>query len=193
MSTTVCYSGGIILAGDHMQPVHDAALVVESGRIVGLGEPPAESEVVDMGGRLLCPMFIDSHTHIGDTGAKDLGIGLTLEESVQPPNGLKHRFLASLDQDTQISMMHHGMVEMLRNGIVAFADFREQSVEGALRLRRAAEGLPIRPVILGRMTENLPFEQAMMEAEKLLEVADGLGIRDVAAHERDVIQHLRQI
>jgi cytosine/adenosine deaminase-related metal-dependent hydrolase len=193
MSTTVCFSGGIILAGDQMQPLHNAALVVESGRIVSLGEPPSDSEVVDMRGRLLCPMFIDSHTHIGDTGAKDLGIGLTLGESCIPPNGLKHRFLASLDRDTQISMMHHGMVEMLKSGIISFADFREQSIEGALRLRRASEGLPIKPVILGRMAENSSFEEGVDEAEKLLDVADGLGIRDVSSHDNQVIQHLRKM
>jgi cytosine/adenosine deaminase-related metal-dependent hydrolase len=192
MSGVVSYSGATILAGEQMQPLESAALIVEAGRILGLGEPPVGSEVIDLPGRLLCPMFIDSHTHIGDTGAKDLGIGLTLEESVQLPNGLKHRFLASLDHDAQVAMMRHGMLEMLRNGIIAFADFREQSLEGARRLRQAAEGLPIEAVIMGRLTENLPFEQAVAEAESLLDVANGLGIRDVAAHEREVIQHLRR-
>lgn len=193
MCAMVSYSGAVILAGDNMQLLENAALLVESGCIIGLGgETPAEAEVVDLSGRLLCPMFIDSHTHIGDTGAKDLGIGLTLEESCIPPAGLKHRFLASLDEDTQVSMMRHGMVEMLNTGIIAFADFREQSVEGARRLRRAAEGLPIQAVIMGRMTEYLSFEEAISEAEKLLDVADGLGIRDVAAHDREVINYLRR-
>jgi len=191
MSAMVCYTGAIILAGDQMQVLKDTALIVESGRILGLGEPPAESEQINLHGRLLCPMFIDAHTHIGDTGAKDLGIGLPLDESVNPPDGLKHRFLASVDRDTQVAMMRHGMIEMLGNGIIAFADFREQGVEGASALRLASAGLPIKPVILGRLTENLALDQAVVEAASLLSVADGLGIRDVTAHESEVLQCLR--
>ncbi|MBN1267155.1 MAG: amidohydrolase family protein [Anaerolineales bacterium] len=191
MGRLIGYSSAAILTGETMEVLENTTMLVRNGLILGFDPPPAETEVVDMRGRLLCPMFINSHTHIGDTGAKDLGIGLSLEESVIPPDGLKHRFLSTLDRSSHITMMRHGMIEMLRSGTVAFADFREQSVEGAHRLRTAAEGLPITPVILGRLTENQEMEKSLPEAEKLLSIADGLGLRDVSAYDPEVLQRLR--
>jgi len=192
MDTLVSYINAAILAGETMDVLENSSMIVRDGTILGFGSPPEHSEVVDMQGCLLCPMFINGHTHIGDTGAKDLGVGLSLEESVIPPDGLKHRFLSTLDRETHISMMRHGMIEMLQAGTIAFADFREQSIEGARRLSEAADGLPIQPVILGRLKENQPLEQTLSEAEQLLEIADGLGIRDVTAHSPETMRRLRQ-
>jgi hypothetical protein len=40
---------------------------------------------------------------------------------------------------------------MLKNGIVAFADFREGGLDGVKLLRRAVSGLKIKPLVLGRI------------------------------------------
>ena len=185
------FHGGLIIAGDEMQVVEGAALVVQHGCIQRIGENPTSARVVDVSGKLLCPMFVNAHTHIGDTGAKELGIGKPLVELVCPPDGLKHRFLASLDTDTHVAMMRHGMLEMLNNGIIAFGDFREQGLEGVLTLRRAGEGLPIRAVILGRMEEMATPEAAETEGHEILSVADGIGVRDVTSYDLNMIARLR--
>jgi len=182
----------LVLAGDELQVIENAALVVQSGRIVRIGDPLPGSKVVDMRGKVLCPMFINAHTHVGDTGAKELGSGKSLPEVVIPPHGLKHRFLNALDSETQTTMMRHALKEMLFNGVIAHADFREQGLKGVRMLRRACEGLPLRTLILGRMEEKAPPEQTEAEAREILREADGIGVRDVRSYDLNVLARLRQ-
>jgi cytosine/adenosine deaminase-related metal-dependent hydrolase len=37
------------------------------------------------------PAFVDAHTHIGDSVAKEAGAGLSLDDLVAPPDGPMHR------------------------------------------------------------------------------------------------------
>ena len=192
MGEVTCFTGAIVLAGDDLRVTAGQALLVESGRILALDAPPASARQVDLSGHVLCPMFIDAHTHVGDTGAKELGIGLPLEKVVVPPNGVKHRFLQSVQgTPSHIGMMRHGLQEMLSNGIIALADFREQGLPGVRALRQASAGLPLRVIALGRMSENAPPDQMETEAHTLLEEADGLGVRDVESYPLEVMQRLR--
>jgi len=192
MSELICFTGATILAGDELRVTTGQALLVQSGRIVALEAPLPSTRQVDLSGRLLCPMFIDAHTHVGDTGAKELGVGLPLEKVVVPPDGLKHRFLESVRGTAgHINMMRHGLLEMLHNGIIALADFREQGLAGVRALRQAAIDLPLRVLALGRMAEGTSAEEIEAEAHALLQEADGLGIRDVEAYPEDVLKRLR--
>ncbi len=182
MGDLTCFINAEILAGDDQEVVRGKALVVDGGRIVAVDAPVAGARTVDLAGKLLCPAFIDAHTHVGDTGAKELGVGLPLAQTVVPPHGLKHRFLQQVaGTETHVEMMRHGLCEMLANGIAAAADFREQGLAGVRALRRAAEGLPIRVIALGRIDEGLRGPEAEAEACALLDEADGLGFRDVEA------------
>ena len=192
MSDLTCYNGAVILAGDDLLPVIDSYLLVEYGRILAVGEAVPGAYQVDLSGKLLCPMFIDAHTHIGDTGAKDLGVGLPLNKVVNPPDGLKHRFLQTvLGTPAHIAMMRHGLLEMLHNGIIALADFREQELPGVRALRQAAAGLPIQVIALGRMSETISPAEMEAEAHALLQEADGLGVRDVASYPPELLKRLR--
>jgi cytosine/adenosine deaminase-related metal-dependent hydrolase len=192
MSDLICYNGAIILAGDDLQPVKDRSLVVENGCIIALGNIVPSARQVDLSGKLICPMFIDAHTHIGDTGAKELGIGLPLDKVVSSPDGLKHRFLQSVEgKEIHITMMRHGLLEMLHNGIIALADFREQGLLGVRALRQAAAGLPIEVIILGRMSEAKSPTETEAEAHALLQEADGLGVRDVEVYPPETMKRLR--
>ncbi|PKO07233.1 MAG: hypothetical protein CVU41_02820 [Chloroflexi bacterium HGW-Chloroflexi-3] len=181
-----------IIFGDDLKIVTNSAIHVSDGRILSIGKPVAEAFEVDLGHALLSPMFINAHCHLGDTGAKELGVGMPLEQMVVPPNGLKHRFLASLDQETHIRQMRHGLSEMLASGIIACADFREQGLAGVQALQKAALGLPIQVICLGRMAENRNAAETKQETIEILEIADGLGIRDVAAYPISTIQDLRR-
>lgn len=192
MSELTCFKGAVILAGDDLKVTLGQALLVEGGRILAIGDNVPSARQVDVSGQLLCPMFIDAHTHVGDTGAKELGIGLPLEKVVVPPNGLKHRFLQSVSgSEAHVAMMRDGLLEMLHNGIIALADFREQGLPGVLALRRAAGGLPLRVIALGRMAEAGTEAQIEAETQALLQEADGLGVRDVESYPATLMKRLR--
>jgi cytosine/adenosine deaminase-related metal-dependent hydrolase len=192
MGELTCYTGAAILAGDDLEVVTGQSLIVEDGRIAAIGSAPAGAHTVDLAGMLLCPAFVDAHTHVGDTGAKELGVGLPLAQTVVPPNGLKHRFLQEVaGTQRHVEMMRHGLCEMLANGIAATADFREQGLAGVRALRQAAQGLPIRVIALGRISEGLSGAEAEAEACVLLEEADGLGFRDVEAIPPELVERLK--
>ncbi len=187
----VAYTGAVLIAGDDMTPLRDAVLNVQGGRILAIGAPLPGARVIDLGDNLISPLFVNSHTHLGDSGAKELGMGLPLEAAVVPPDGLKHRYLAGIDEATLIRTMRDAMLDMLHGGTVAFADFREGGLAGVRALRRAAAGLPIRAVILGRMAEGATAVEMEHEADALLAEADGLGVRDVESYPANLMQTLR--
>jgi len=181
-----------IISGDGLQVIQDAAINVKDGIILSVGNPLPEAKTFHLGKVLLSPMFIDAHTHLGDTGAKELGVGLPLDQVVVPPHGLKHRFLASQDTETHIQQMRHGLLEMLNNGIIACADFREQGLSGIQALQQAAQNIPIHVISLGRMAErNDSEDQILQEAREILRWANGLGIRDISAYPLEVMKALR--
>ena len=108
-------------------------------------------EVIDCEGLLAVPALVNAHTHIGDSIAKDAAPGRTVDEKVHPVYGAKPRILARSRPGHLESMMRASCVSMLAGGTTTFADFREGGLEGAAMLARAAAGLPVRPVILGRV------------------------------------------
>lgn len=192
MSELICFNDAVILSGEELRVVRNQSLLVQDGRIVRIGEPDPSGRQVSLKDRLLCPMFVDAHIHIGDTGAKEVGVGLPLAEVVIPPHGLKHRFLESVSgTEDHINMMRDGLMELLHNGIIAMADFREQGLPGVRALREAADGLPLYVVALGRMNEAANIDQIEAEANELLQEADGLGVRDIECYPIDLMKRLR--
>ncbi|MAT41207.1 MAG: hypothetical protein CL609_02620 [Anaerolineaceae bacterium] len=191
MDGITCFSGATIIVGTDFEVIQNASVNVENGRILSIGEPIPGAVEVDLESGLICPMFINAHCHIGDTGAKELGIGIPMEEVVSPPDGLKHRFLSKLNREDQIAQMRHGLLEMLSNGTIACGDFREQGLEGVLRLREAANGLPIYLKILGRVCETATESELELEAIELLNTADGFGVRDVDCYSAALLKRLQ--
>lgn len=171
--------------------VKDSFINVIDGRIHSIGKSINDVAVIDLGHVLISPMFINAHCHLSDTGAKEIGVGLPLGQVVNPPEGLKHRFLADLDPELHVQQMRHGLSEMLANGIIACADFREQGLAGILTLQKAAQGLSVRVISLGRMSETQNFLETTKEAQEILEIADGLGIRDISSYSPSLILELR--
>ena len=65
MSTTLLLRGGCLVPGDGQAP-HRADLLIRAGRIAAVGEDlpvPDGAEVLDAGGRLVVPGFVDAHSH----------------------------------------------------------------------------------------------------------------------------------
>ena len=108
-------------------------------------------DVIDCEGLLAVPALVNAHTHVGDSIAKDAAPGRTVDEAVHPVHGAKPRILARSRPDHLESMMRASCASMLAGGTTTFADFREGGPEGADMLARAASGLPVRPVVLGRL------------------------------------------
>ncbi len=191
MGDLTCFSGAIIIAGESFEVIQNASVNVKNGRILSIGEPISGAMQVNLESGLICPMFVNAHCHVGDTGAKELGIGIPMELVVSPPDGLKHRFLRGLSRDEHIAQMHHGLLEMLSNGVIACGDFREQGLDGVLRLQEAVKGLPIYLKILARACETAAESEIESEAIELLNIADGLGVRDVDCYSAGLLNRLR--
>lgn len=147
---------GTILQGRSFEPV-EGRVVVEDGTITAIEEAAVDSDAI------ILPAFVNAHTHIGDAIAKEAGAGLTLEELVAPPDGLKHRLLEEASRDDLVAAMRRTITFMERAGTGSFVEFREGGVDGVEALREATEGFQTDPVVLGR------------ESIAAMEASDGFG------------------
>jgi len=136
---------GTILRGRSFDPV-EGRVVVEDGTITAIEEAPVRTDDV------IIPALVNAHTHIGDSIAKEAGGGLTLEELVAPPDGLKHRLLRQADRSELIAGMRETIAFMERAGTASFIEFREGGTSGVETIRQALDGAAIDPVVLGRKT-----------------------------------------
>ncbi|MDL5361438.1 amidohydrolase family protein [Halalkalicoccus sp. NIPERK01] len=152
---------GTVLRGPEYTPV-EGRVIVEDGRITAIEEERVESD------RIVAPAFVNAHTHIGDSIAKEAGRGLTLEELVAPPDGLKHRLLRESGRDEMVAAVRRSIRFMHAGGVTAFLDFREGGAEGVRVLREAVEGLPVDAFAMGR------------DELAALEVGDGYGASGAA-------------
>jgi cytosine/adenosine deaminase-related metal-dependent hydrolase len=149
-------------------------------------QPKKGEEIIDCQGLLMMPGLVNSHTHIGDSIGKDVGIDSDVESKIHPVTGFKQKILKKSEVSHLTSFIRNSCVSMLRKGITTFVDFREGGLEGINLLKNAVSGTPIRSIILGRIDyyqnsksikNNIPLpEQKRSDLEKLLENCDGLGI-----------------
>ncbi len=117
---------------------------------------------------LIIPGLINSHVHIGDSFAKELGFNKDLNEIVAPPYGLKHKLLRQIPEEIKLKGIQNAALEMLSNGITFFVDFREEGAQGVKLLRDALEQSPINFLALGRFMDE-------SEIDPVFEIADGIG------------------
>ena len=134
---------GTVIAGRAFEPV-EGRVVAENGRITAVEETTTDSTDV------VLPAFVNAHTHIGDSLAKEAGAGLSLDELVAPPNGLKHRLLRAASHEESVEAMARTVEFMQRGGTSAFVDFREGGVSGVEAFAEATEGFAIDAMALGR-------------------------------------------
>ncbi|MDR2622996.1 MAG: amidohydrolase family protein [Methanobrevibacter sp.] len=169
----------IILKGYDLTPIK-SNILIDDGKIIEISNEVFEGEVIDGTGTMICPSFLNGHTHIGDSMIKDYGDGKSIEELVKPPNGLKHLALSECSDDEIISSMKSSMWNMVKTGTTHFIDYREGGLKGIKLLKKAAIDIPINPIILGR--DPIFHDDQATEYEvrktvvKLLKHCDGIGL-----------------
>ncbi len=134
---------------------------------------------------LLIPGLINSHVHIGDNFAKELGFNKELIDIVEPPNGLKHKLLAETHEKIKVKGIKNAALEMLSNGITCFIDFRERGVNGLSILRKALKDSPIFYLTLGRFRDG-------KEIEHVIDSADGIGLANYSIVSNEVKEKLKE-
>lgn len=120
---------------------------------------------------VIVPALVDTHTHCADAGVRPVP-GMTLEELVAPPDGLKHRYLRETPREKLVQDMSVFDRDAADSGIGRFVDFREGGADGC---RMAREACP-HAVILGRPVSP-EFDAA--EIDEILSVADGIALSSI--------------
>ena len=126
---------GLVLKGLELEPVNENICIDDDGTILEISKDIKEGEIIDAENKIVCPRFINAHTHIGDSIIKDEGDGLSLDEMVKPPYGIKHVALESAEDDELIEAMRQSMWEMYNLGISHFIDYREGGLDGVKLLK----------------------------------------------------------
>jgi cytosine/adenosine deaminase-related metal-dependent hydrolase len=181
----IAITNASLLLGKNLDYVELGYVEIEGGRIkgAGAGRYRGASKTLDAKGFLVMPGLINAHTHVADSIGKDIAAGHRLDARVHPVFGAKKKILQKSPPEQLKAFIRNSAVSMMKKGIVAFADFREDGPEGVKLLKEAIAGLPIKCVALGRAnhysdpkdTADLPAE-AVEQAKRVLEAADGLGI-----------------
>ncbi len=136
---------------------------------------------------IVLPLFVNPHTHIGDSFIKTDLKG-SIEEIVAPPDGLKHRLLQQATDDEIVEGMRGTLRSMERSGLSHFMDFREGGVKGASLLFKAALEFPVAPIVYGRPS-GMEYDKEEMDA--LLKIVDGIGISSIVDWEFSNLQKIR--
>ena len=159
----------------------------------------SKEESIDCEGLLLIPGFVNCHTHIGDSIAKDITLNSSVDNRVHPVSGIKAKILKETDPKHLKNFMKNSCYSMLNKGITTFVDFREGGLEGIMMLKEVLTKIPIRSIILGRLEfyqnnieikKNVSFpKNKIEELRKLLKKCDGLGISGANENSQSVLNY----
>ena len=159
----------------------------------------AKEESIDCEGLLLIPGFVNCHTHVGDSIAKDITLNSSVDNRIHPVSGIKSKILKETDPKYLKNFMKNSCNSMLNKGITTFVDFREGGLEGILMLKEVLTKIPIRSIILGRLEfyqnnieikRNVAFpKNKIEELTKLLKKCDGLGISGANENSQSVLNY----
>jgi len=159
------FSNAILLEGNELEVTH-GYLVIRDGMIEEIGEGAPHKRAKDLKRAFVLPPFINAHTHVADSVAKDIYLGKT-QSQVVGPKGAKFRELRSRTEKEVIASVRATLKDMLQTGTLVHCDFREGGFAGVELLRRASDS-PVNSIVLGR--------PSAAELDKILKVSDGIGL-----------------
>jgi len=177
-----------VLYGNDLKFIENTSLQITGNTFQKISSKikPTKNKVVNCKGLLLIPGLINSHTHIGDSVAKDIALNKSTDSKIHPMFGIKQKILRETEPKKLILFMRKSAKSMIKKGITTFVDFRESGLEGILLVQKALSGIPIRAVILGRIEfyqtinnikKNTPIPNWYLnQLESVLKNCDGLGI-----------------
>jgi cytosine/adenosine deaminase-related metal-dependent hydrolase len=191
-----------LLLGKNLEYVEQGYIEIEDGKIrsTAAGSYEGSCKKTDAKGFIVIPGFINAHTHIADSIGKDIASEQRLDARVHPVFGAKKKILQKSLPEHLKAFIRSSAISMMKKGIVAFADFREDELDGVRLLKDAVEGLPIKCVILGRINyysdptgvSGLPAEKEV-QAKDVVEIADGLGISGANENTDAALVQYRQL
>ena len=196
-----------LLSGDDFQLINDGFIGIDEGKIVciGNGAPPsANSARLDGSGLLAIPGLIDAHVHLGDSIAKDVGIGSNLNNLVHPIHGLKTRILREAQENDVCQAMAAASRDMIASGITTFADFREGGLQGVRLEQRALKESRQRRVILGRPNYHfnegeVTNESALLSSKTIqelietIDLSDGVGVSGPNEYTKSALKQISEL
>ncbi|HSC29979.1 MAG TPA: amidohydrolase family protein [Vicinamibacterales bacterium] len=104
------FTGATVIDGTGAQPIRDAVIVVQGGRVIAVGPagttvvPPA-AERIDLPGRTIIPGLINAHGHVGSTAGLRSGEAVNTEDNVRRQLALTARYgvttIVSLGDDRE--------------------------------------------------------------------------------------------
>ena len=191
-----------LLLGGELDYIEKGYISIDGDKIknAASGEYRGSTKALDGSGFLVMPGLINAHTHIGDSIGKDVAIGHKLDPRVHPVFGVKKMILQKSPSEYLKAFIRNSAISMMKKGIVAFADFREDGPEGIRLLKEAIHGLPIKCVCLGRTTfytkpndTMIPLAEAEKQVQNVLKTADGLGISGANENTDTMLLKYRQL
>ena len=122
---------------------------------------------------IVVPPPVNAHTHLGDAVSVREPPAVPIAELVRPPQGYKFRLLAESPRSAKLRAMRAALQRMVRDGVSAVVDFREEGAPGVALWNDAVRGLPLRSMVLGR-----PVQRPIVPSElaAILHGADGIGL-----------------
>jgi len=177
-----------ILYGNNLKFIEKTNVLITNNTFQKINSKikPTKDRIVDCDGLLLIPGLINSHTHIGDSIAKDIALDKDPDSKINPIFGIKQKILKETEPRKLIYYMRKTVKSMLKKGTTTFVDFREGGLDGVLLMQKALSNTPIRSIILGRIEyyqskeqirRNIPIPQSYQnQIDTLLKNCDGIGI-----------------
>nr|AIF10737.1 amidohydrolase [uncultured marine thaumarchaeote KM3_47_A03]AIF10785.1 amidohydrolase [uncultured marine thaumarchaeote KM3_47_A04] len=177
-----------ILYGNNLKFIEKTNVLITNNTFQKISSKikPTKHKVVNCDGLLLIPGLINSHTHLGDSIAKDIALDKDPDSKINPIFGIKQKILKETEPSKLIHYMRKTVKSMLKKGITTFVDFRESGLDGVLLMQKALSNIPIRSIVLGRIEyyqskeqikKNTPIPQSYQnQIDILLKNCDGIGI-----------------
>jgi len=178
------FSAGVI--GDDLSFVSDGlSLVVSDGTITGI-EGGNVTPDIDLSCCMVMPPVANMHVHVLDYVAPEAGLGLSIDEVVGEPHGIKYRLIRKASKKDLLQVIREFRGISWRLGVGFIAEFREL---GAYGLLIDKDERPYGHFVLGMPSAHDPHT-VRSELPELLKQSDGLGISSPLYFSEDTLRYV---